>query len=94
MIAYCKHFVKRRTRMSGKELFGVLVRFTGLLATAYALWTLVGIIEPAPGIERKDYLIGSIPLAGIGVLFLLGAETICQMAYRNEKGIADPEISN
>ena len=74
--------------MEGSELFGVVVRTVGLLASLYGIWCLLFGILAAAGLTRtrensetRDYLSGGTLFIVVGGALLLGAESIVAMTY-------------
>jgi hypothetical protein len=47
--------------MSPREVFGIIVRTSGLLSIVYGFWGLSGMIFPERGSQPTDYLFGSGP---------------------------------
>ena len=76
---------RRPESLTGRDLFGVVVRSVGLLAVLYALWTMTGMLAPAEGYTPADYLASSVPLLLVGLIFLLGANAIVRLSYGREK---------
>jgi hypothetical protein len=67
--------------MSPQELFGVVVRSTGLLFVALALYNVTGAIRPSPGYTAMDFLEVALPMFGIGAGILVLADRIVSLAY-------------
>jgi len=73
------------TGMTGRDLFGVVVRTLGLLAVFWGVYYSWGLFFPAPGRQRTDYLMSVILYAGFGLFNFLFADAIVGVAYRREK---------
>jgi hypothetical protein len=76
--------------MTGRELFGALTRFLGLLLTTYGIYTLAyeaaGMVVttlPHRVTPTLGLVFGAI-YAIVGLIFLLGAGLITRLAYRGK----------
>ena len=71
--------------LTGRDLFGVVVRSVGLFAILNALWSMSGLFYPTEGNALADYVVGGVPLLVIGFVFLVGANGIVRLAYGRER---------
>jgi hypothetical protein len=71
--------------MTGKELFGALTRWTGLLLLITGVYQATGMINPAKGYSATDYMATvAVYLIG-GLIFLFGADGIAWLVYRDRR---------
>jgi hypothetical protein len=67
--------------MSPREVFGIIVRTTGLLAILYGVGGMIGVFFPEAPYRSVDYLIGSGPWIVVGVILFFGADSVVSLAY-------------
>jgi hypothetical protein len=76
--------------MQPKELFGVVVRTIGLLASIASVLALVEAIAT----QRGQPFIDSLVFALIGLLFILGASAIAEWCYEIKQTVNDEAESS
>jgi hypothetical protein len=74
--------------MTGKDLFGVVVRGAGLYCIVRGLQYLAWVFNPSTGWAPADYLMSSLAQLGLGCVILAGANPIVAFAYRTD-GVDD-----
>jgi hypothetical protein len=67
--------------MTPREIFGIVVRSFGLFAIIWGLWGASGALFPEDGSQAFDYVIGYAPLAVIGLMILVGADSVVSLGY-------------
>jgi len=76
--------------MTGRDLFGALTRFVGLLVTTYGAYTfiyeVIGTVVPdlPQRVARPLGLVFGVVEIALGLILLLGAEPITSVAYRRK----------
>src|SRR3954462_2745694 len=75
------HSLRWRKNMSGKDLFGALTRWTGMLLIATGAYQAQGLVDPARGYSPKDYVATVGVYLGLGVLYLFGGGFIASVVY-------------
>lgn len=73
--------VPRLVTMTPQELFGVVVRATGLWWAAHSAWTATGAVAPVQGSTSLDYLVPCGIGFGLGIAILFGADKIVALSY-------------
>jgi hypothetical protein len=78
--------------MTGKDLFGVILRVAGLILSAYALWYLwfallaLGGMTPPKDVRIASYWAFGVPALLVGIYFLRGAPHILRFSYPERPG--------
>jgi hypothetical protein len=74
--------------LDGPEVFGVVVRTVGLLATLYGIWCLAFAVAitiraatPDPNNEPRSYYTAAITFIFVGGGLFLGADAVVRLGY-------------
>ena len=68
--------------MSGRDLFGVVVRSVGLLSIAHGLNYASGLLVPEAGVPQGQYVIAAGYYMILGLIGYFGAGPIVRLSYR------------